>query len=439
LWGIALSEATVSTTVRRTALVCAVVCLGLAMISFGLRWTSPRPAKANRAAEGERFVSRETPLQFPPNPIGAVCTDEELLDVLSSVEPHFNTKPTHNRITLGCLLHGLRLWGRESRFTPKSSRNVRTISGEEMVQVLLDDPSYRRTSEILGADLLQKSAVGVRVITVGDFSYGSMEASTHFGALLQVLAETGVPATESVLTADGYRGVVSDIAADDASRVVLGVELEWAAAGLGRYAACTSWTNRFHKTVSFDWIASELVRRKAGAGTCCGTHVPAALNTLLLVHEREEILSAAAHADVLERLREYAECLQEAQTAEGAWLWEWADAMPDGVVPRRHPIYQLDSVATMVVTGHHLEWMAFAPDDRRPPPEKIRAAARYLVDHWPDYRQHLRRDWHLYGPVTHAASAVWLLNGKDGTPAAFVMDALDQEEEEEDPIVGRSA
>ena len=37
-------------------------------------------------------------------------------------------------------------------------------------------------------------------------------------------------------------------------------------------------------------------------------------------------------------------------------------------------------MTALLVTGHHLEWLALLPEGRRPPADTIRSAGRYLVE-----------------------------------------------------------
>ena len=62
-----------------------------------------------------------------------------------------------------------------------------------------------------------------------------------------------------------------------------------------------------------------------------------------------------------------------------------------------------------MVTGHHLEWLALAPEEVQPPRETVIRAAQWLTR---SLREMDEKDLlEAYGPYTHAARALCLWRG----------------------------
>jgi hypothetical protein len=335
-----------------------------------------------------------------------------LTTILASVRPYTDRSQTLGRIPLAILVHACRLWGRESRFPAiRDGRGLRgALSGEEMCRTLLHHAGFAQNCEVRSPALLIRSTYGVRVLNSGDGSFVSEELMTHFGKLTQVMSEVGMPAGAEVTTSDGYVGTLREIIQDDAARLVSGAELEFSTAGLSRYAVDgRPWSNRFGQEYSFEYLARLLLERKPGSGVCGGCHSPHALTVLLRADQERNLLTRRTREEIRAHLKMLASALERCQTGEGGWDRRWpAHCEPRGYLGEepRSPLQD-----ALMTTGHHLEWIALAPEDCRPSETSIRAAVRYLVRLWPEVVASFEEDWHLYPAATHAARAVWLVSG----------------------------
>lgn len=369
---------------------------------------------ASQPALGSRFQAfsvRDKPIEITAFPVEGVATPMELDVILQSMKPTFGPDRLGGKVPTSVLLHAVRLWGDTQGFISRSGADAREeVRIPNIVEYLLDNQEFRSRQTADANDLLVISRYGVRVMTFDPADPRSENGSTHFGKLAQVLAEAGVPATRGVTPNDGSTASVREIVQDDAARVKFDVELEFLACGLSRYTADESpWTNFRPQNVSFDTLAKELLDRPDGAGPCSGIHSPHALVTLLRVDESVDILPETTKQAIEQRLRKVSALLEEVQEEDGHWPWRWAQRADRGVT---QPIMDDDDlIANVRITGHHLEWMAYAPPSCRPSDESIRRAARYLTTCWPRVTDSIDRDWRSYNPATHAARALLLLSG----------------------------
>jgi len=87
------------------------------------------------------------------------------------------------------------------------------------------------------------------------------------------------------------------------------------------------------------------------------------------------ILSGDVREEMLAHMRSVRQLLIDSQFEDGHWPSNWekgADAV-------QKPID--DTLQKKVIaTGHHLEWLALAPEELHPPREQIRKAARWAID-----------------------------------------------------------
>lgn len=375
----------------------------------GITNTDARPVDAFRPAL--------RPMPVPPHPVSGVIEDDELHSVLTSVEPFFDRRLTLDAFPVHLVVHALRLWG--TGVIPGRGRAVGGqeivdgLTGKEMVETLLSHEAFTKYSKVRAPGLLRRSTAGVEAIVGGDYSFSASQVVPHLGKLTHVAAEVGLASDQPITTLEGYRGTLSELIADDAIRCVAGVELEWLVSGISRYATSDRpWTNRFGLRCTFDDLANLVLDTRPGTGACDGIHVPYAVAILLRVHERLPILKGETRDRARRFLTRLSAHLTEHQRVDGDWGWDWADGLPRGVVtPKLLGVLGEPLPTTVLVTGHHLEWMAIAPIDCRPGDEVIRRAARALIRIWPEFDGQLRNNWHLYDLGTHAARGLWLLSG----------------------------
>jgi hypothetical protein len=122
-------------------------------------------------------------------------------------------------------------------------------------------------------------------------------------------------------------------------------------------------------------LAHRLLRGDKRFGVCSGTHRVYSLAVLLRLDAEFDILSDSVSEEILAHLKTVRTNLIESQFADGHWPSNWEL----GAAAVAHPID--DPLRKQVIsTGHHLEWLAIAPQELHPPREQIRKAARWAID-----------------------------------------------------------
>jgi hypothetical protein len=398
-------------------------CLGVVLMTLSpllaiLNTHPPAPGRTPLRTDGEpaaTFMVLDEPRRIDPVPVPGIITRQELDRVLTVVRPSFSPRRMVNKVPLSLILHSLRLWGQEVEFPtdPEGLEPRWTLGSRRMIATLLDNQEFLKTSRVMSAGLLARSPHGIQVLSTANANFGALDTSTHFGKLLQVMAEIGMPSRQPVRTGDGYVATLREVAQDEAARVVAGSELDFVVCGLSRYARDgRAWKNRFGQRRSLDGLTQELLDRPTGVGSCGGVHQLHALTILLRVDAQRPILSAPVRDRIRARLAEVSRVLAYSQRADGSWPWEWPKLVKGGKPQEVPNPYRREVVVDLVVVGHHLEWMALAPPELRPPAETISMAARFLVRSWPQCAAAVEMDWHVFNPLTHAARALWLLSGE---------------------------
>jgi hypothetical protein len=187
---------------------------------------------ARRAARGERIPTiitcRENPLCVKPIPGLEQCvTDRQLCDALCSAMPFWHPP------TVPSLLHEMRLWGTESHFSEEMVGRDRT--GDFTLKTLLSDSLCKENTPPADSNYLIDSPFGVYVVRNGTVDSAAYRGEGHYGQLLMVLAESGVPTSTPVSTASGRTGTVKDLLQDAIMRYSPTVEQEFIAIGLALY------------------------------------------------------------------------------------------------------------------------------------------------------------------------------------------------------------
>lgn len=67
----------------------------------------------------------------------------------------------------------------------------------------------------------------------------------------------------------------------------------------------------------------------------------------------------------------------------------------------------------MLITGHHLEWMALCEPHVRPQEHILERAIIWLNEHIPRYKELMKNDWFAFLPISHAVRAICKLHGMD--------------------------
>lgn len=311
-------------------------------------------------------------------------------------------------------IHALRLWGPDAAFDeskyPTPHHLAHTFSGQDLVGLFLDHQQLLHFVPDGKPILLDTQfGVGVKRYDVGGVFEG---ATGHIDQLISTLGLIGYPSGAPIRT-PGHVGTVAELIADAQARFDPAQELEWTAEAFALYLAPRrTWTNRFGETFSFDDVARRLLDRPRGHGTCFGTHVPQALMVLWRVDQQESILDPSTRQDLAAYFEEVSDALVRFQEPEGYWPTTWieggaeppVDLAPDDRTARGEKIRFLTS------TSHHLEWIALAPPELRPPDDAVERATVFLA-------KYLRiasvpRFSYNYLPITHGVRALCLMENK---------------------------
>lgn len=204
----------------------------------------------------------------------------------------------------------------------------------------------------------------------------NMPGEWHPGQVLSALAECGVPLTQDLVTISDRTITVSDLVEDCAQSFSFDEDIEWRSVALAVYRPhITSWTTRAGEDVSFDRITKELLRRtrtQGGLTSCWGTHAFYTLAVFLSVDGSVPIWrDRSLKADVTASLMNASDNLASTQRNDGAWDEHWSlPGMTRSV---------LSTEQRLLVTGHHLEWLAMAPSECRPSAVVLEAAGEFVA------------------------------------------------------------
>ena len=357
-----------------------------------------------QAIQGEKTPPqpRVEPVRYEPRyDRPEVVSDEQLERVLLKLQPRLRGgKPQINHVD-----HALRFWGVEAKFTDKHS-----LSGAELRQLLLDHRSFTGAWGMKTKPfLLPQTRDDVELLAFRTKS-GPATAS-HVDHTLAALAECGTPLDFPVLTPKGE--VPLRAAFDQALREfsLNQVEYEWSTLVFLHYLPhATSWFTTEGQRVTWDLLADRLMRQRLAHGVCYGQHRLHALALLLLADEEQHWLSAETRQRVIAHLKDVTARLVAEQHDDGYWDGRWPGAESDGAQPAT-PVGPLGPVADrLLVTGHTLEWWAFAPAEVLPPEENLYLASQWLVHTIDDLSDSEVARYYTF--LTHAGRSLALWRSK---------------------------
>ena len=336
-------------------------------------------------------IERKTPLEVKPlydDP--EVVSDEELAAVLFRVQPKFSAK----NLKPNFVEHALRTWRVSATFQEPG-----VMSGEEMRDFLLN---YARFAMSWGPEidsLLESRETGIYVRWGRDTG-----ASVHHDHTLACLTEAGVPLDNPVQAPGRQNATLKNMVEQALYDFRLDErETEWSAMAFGLWLPpVTTWTNGEGRELNFDLIAKRQLRGHRQFGVCGGTHRVYSLMMLLRINEKFPILTEPVRAEVYAHLEGVRDTLKVTQFPDGHWPYNW----PDGADAVEHP-GDHESYRDVIATGHHLEWLAIAPEDLHPPREMIRKAARWIIDDTTaKSREKIQESFTFYSHVGNAL-ALW--------------------------------
>lgn len=327
-----------------------------------------------------------------------VVTDEQLAAVLDRVKPPAEPIVTNN------FVHALRLWGTDADFG-----DSKIPTGRQLRDYFLDDAAFRHLAGDKAPPLFYRGLNGIEVRSFDDRITDRATSSHHADDLLATLAESSIPLDTTMHLRDS-QAKVSELLETSLSRFHLDqLEYEWTAIAYARYVfPQREWRNKFGQRIDVDQLVDEIISQAPDLGPCNGLHRLEALAVLNRADEQVHALSRRTKLKVLLYMKRASMLLAEAQTADGYWTRQWpqgkAAASPDTKQgPTLHD--------KLLVTGHHLEWLALAPDEVQPPRETIVRAGQWLARTLVEMDQ--KQLIEAYGPYSHAARALCLWRSKE--------------------------
>ena len=352
---------------RSAAWIVQIVLIGAVVASWQLGLASPLARLPRQdSARPYRAVTelpRTRPLVITPlydDP--AVVSDDELADVLAKIRPVFPAA----QLKPNFVEHALRAWSVRAKFA-----DPRALSGEQLKNFLTDHGRYLASWGEGVAPLLSDQKDGVEV------RWGKEEgASVHHDHWLACLTEAGVALDEPVFTASQRPQTIADVLQQSLADFRLDeAEVEWSVMAFGLWIAPQkSWQTRDGRRISFDLLAERLMRGHKRFGVCSGTHRLYSLMSLVRLDDEFPMLSAERRAEILAHLRSVRDLITVCQFSDGHWPSNWSS----GASALEHPVED-ELYKQVIATGHHLEWLAIAPEELHPPREQIHKAADWLI------------------------------------------------------------
>jgi hypothetical protein len=332
-----------------------------------------RRTLTGRAAYPVVTIEDDQPLRVEPlydDP--DLVSDEELAAVLEKIRPKFplqKMRPNH-------VEHALRTWGIDATFAEPG-----ILSGIEMRDFLIDHSKFITSWGKETPALLQPERQGVAI------RWGKVEgASVHHDHLLASLTEAGITRSQPIYAPGRQTATLDDILQQALLDVRLDErEVEWSVMAFALWLPPNkSWTTADGRQMSFDLLAKRLIRGHNRFGVCSGTH---RVYSLMLLARIDEMMRTSGHADaedgllsdpvledVYEHLAAVRDLISVSQFDEGYWPANWYDGAEAVAFPNDDEDYR-----KVIATGHHLEWLAIAPEMLHPPREQIRKAAKWII------------------------------------------------------------
>lgn len=346
-------------------------------------------------------IEREQPLVITPLYDDAgVVSDEELAAVLKQVQPRFSAE----KLKPNYVEHALRAWHVDAEF-----QDPRVMSGRQMRDFLLDHARFLMSWAGEAQPLLEDREAGVAI------RWGREQGgSVHHDHLLACLTEAGVPLTQPVRTPGRPNRTFRDVLQQALYDFDLDErETEWSVLGFGLWVSpVREWQNGKHRTLNFDMLARREMRGHKQFGVCGGTHRVYSLMALLRLDEQfdHRLLSEDAREESRAYLLNVRDLLLETQFEDGRWPYNW----PDGKQAREKPS-DIPEYRHVIATGHHLEWLAIAPEEFHPPRENVRKAADWIIQNTLSKKvSEIQENYTFYSHVGNAL-ALW----RKSRPAAF--------------------
>ena len=340
-------------------------------------------------------LTQRTPVSVAPfydDP--EVVSDEELAGVLHKILPRFS------RVQLrpNYVEHAIRVWGSQIEFN-----NPELISGPQMRDYLLDSGQYIDSWGPEFDPILEPNEEGIHIRWGPDAS-----ASVHHDHMLASLAEAGVT-LDTPVSMPGRLMTMEQVMSEALRDFRLDEkETEWSVMAFGSFLAqqhTSSWHNSQGREISFDLLAQRLLRNHKRHGVCLGTHRVYSLMLLLRLDDEfgGEIVSDPVRDQIMAYLGNVKELIIASQYPDGSWPPNWWEG--DKAMENKDPKEEI--YRRVIATGHHLEWLAIAPEELHPPREDIRRAADWIINNTLETPQDTIDNNYTYYSHVGSALSLW--------------------------------
>lgn len=306
---------------------------------------------------------RSEPFHVAPlHELPELVTDEQLRSVLGKLRLGHTSKTRK----INHIDHALRLWGNEIAFSGPY------LSGQEMLDILTDDRALRNAWGRQSPPLLIQTPTGLRVRT----QEGNL-SSSHVDHTLATLAEVGLPLNFRLTTRAG-NATAHDLVEHAVRTFSLNQrEYEWTVLALALYATDDQkWCTREGQEITFDRLASRMLRERLGHGVCYGGHRLLTLTVLLRIDTAcQRLFSADMRSRIERHLLQATRTLVATQHSKGYWDDRWSGQE----LPIHTRLQQTGS--RLLATGHALEWWALTGNRDLLPPREVLVRAGQWVTH----------------------------------------------------------
>lgn len=388
----------------RTALVLsgfiALVLLGgLLRARFG-PWL-PQPADPLAVADrtlGTADTARTVPLGIGPHARHALDLPPEDRERIGRQIRPFDR--AHNNLSM--CLHLLRVHGLSARFAQGD-----LASGEAILDLLTDEEAGRK---YFGSPPFARTRSGVRYPTaVRSVAATAQGWEAHRDQVLAAFGELGVPLTQPLRFADTTLSVREVLRDSIANYHVGQEELMWTGLAYALYLPPShSWLNRYEERISFDDLATELLRRPLDRSPCAGTHLLYTTTVLARVDQQESVLTGPVRERLWQRLREAHDVALATQEASGSWPADWNRALLTDAERRGMAVDINEPGARLLTTGHLAEWLLYLPEELAVPQSCLERAGWWLHEQLRAATPDQVRD--NFCPYAHAARVLLLLS-----------------------------
>jgi len=330
-----------------------------------------------------------------------MVSDEDLAAVLWQVRPKFPRQGLRPNL----VEHAIRTWSNRAEFNDPA-----VLSGKQMEEFLLDHSTFVLSWDEGATPLLDDRETGVGV------NWGvARSASVHHDHMLACVTEAGtrldapvyLPSQREMTLENVLREALRDFRLDER-------ETEWTAMAFGLWLPPTrNWKAADGREMSFDLLAERLIRGDMEKGVCSGTHRVYSLCLLWRLDQDFDILSDTVSEHIYDHLALVRDQITDSQFEDGHWPSNWDEGERAKVDPREDELKD-----TVIATGHHLEWLAIAPEELHPPREQIDRAAQWIIKTTKE--QSADDIFRRYTFFSHIGNALALWRGTH--PADFWMD-----------------